>query len=454
VTEQERQSSSATRERRRGRTEPGLRGEVRKVARRMADTHDLGPLLDRVGDARFVLLGEASHGTADYYRWRAAVTRRLIEERGFSFVGVEGDWPDCYRLHRSVSGASEERPLHALRAIERWPTWMWANEEVLEFADWLRQHNKDRPQDRRVGFYGLDVYSLWESLRAVIAYVIEHDPEHVEVAMQAYRCFEPHGEDPQSYAWATALVPKSCEEAVVAMLTALQSGRAGDGTAENGDDPEAWFDAEQNARAAVDAERYYRAMVKGGAESWHVRDTHMVDTHDRLMARYGDGAKGVVWAQNPHVGDARYTDMARAGMVNVGQLVRERHAADGVVIAGFGGHFGSVIAADRWGAPMQRMPVPWAREGSLEDLLHDTIDMDRALLIFPEELPGWLLEARPHRAIGVVYDWEQERKGNYVPTVTGRRYDTFLWFDRTSALHPLEPVHWTGPEEETYPYGV
>jgi erythromycin esterase len=427
---------------------PNVDAQVADLAGPLRDAGDLDPLLDRIGDARVILLGEASHGTHEYYAWRAALTRRLITERGFSFVGVEGDWPDCYRVNCSVTLASTaEDPCEVLRGYERWPTWMWANEEVAEFTRWLRAHNAQRPPEDRVGFYGLDVYSLWDSLRAILGYLREHEPEHVETALAAFRCFEPYAEDPQSYARATRLVPTSCENAVVDMLGAILSRTATDG----GPDRDAAFNAEQNARVAAGAEAYYRAMVRGGPDSWNVRDHHMVDTLDHLLDHHGNGAKAVVWEHNTHVGDARYTDMGDAGMVNVGQLVRERYGEDDVVIVGFGSHHGSVIAADSWGDSTERMPLPPARRGSVEGLLHDSVPEASALFIFPPQLPRWLAEDRPHRAVGVVYHPGAERWGNYVPTVLGRRYDAFCWFDESRALSPLHGVRSSGAEMETFP---
>jgi erythromycin esterase len=422
--------------------------EAQELARPLHTATDLDPLVDRIGNAKIVLLGEASHGTHEYYSWRAALTQRLIKERGFSFLGVEGDWPDCYRINCAVRLATVvEDPREVLRSYERWPTWMWANEEVTVFTRWLRAHNGARRPEDRVGFYGLDVYSLWDSLRSILDYLQEHEPEHVEAALAALRCFEPYAEDPQAYAWATRLVPDTCEDAVVEMLGQIRAAVASDG----GPDPDAAFNAEQNARVAAGAEAYYRAMVRGGPDSWNVRDRHMVDTLGRLLDHYGAGAKAVVWEHNTHVGDARYTDMAKAGMVNVGQLVRERYGEDGVVIVGFGSHAGSVIAADSWGAPTQRMSLPPARQGSVEALFHETVESPRALFVFPSDLPGWLAQERPHRAVGVVYQPEAERWGNYVPTVLGRRYDAFCWFDRTRALTPLHEVQSGGAEMETYP---
>jgi erythromycin esterase len=419
---------------------------------------DLDPLLDRIGEARVVCIGEASHGTHEFYAWRAALTRRLIEERDFAFVAVEGDWPDCHAISRSVTGmpGAPEDPINALAEFDRWPTWMWANHDVLAFTRWLCEGNRDRPVERRVGFYGLDVYSLWESLREVRGYLSEHHPEHLDEALEAFRRLEPYAEDPQSYARATRLIPTDCELEVVSLLSGVLQRHAGDGS-EDGERDSA-FAAEQNARSAVSAEAYYRAMVRGGPESWNVRDHHMADTLDRLMGHHerlrGGPVKGVVWEHNTHIGDARFTDMTDAGMVNVGQLVRERYGERDTVLVGFASHHGSVIAATGWGDDPQRMTVPAARSGSTEAVLHDLLDVPAALFVFNGKPPGWATEQRPHRAIGVVYRPEQERWGNYVPTVLGRRYDALMWFDETRALDPLRPVEPERGELETWPYGT
>ncbi|MEU0084471.1 erythromycin esterase family protein [Streptomyces sp. NPDC006274] len=429
-------------------------GGIRADALALTGPESLDPLLARIGDARYVLLGEASHGTAEYYRWRDLLTRRLIEEKGFSFVAVEGDWPDCHAVHCSVTAApgAPEDPVEVLEDFDRWPTWMWANTDVARFSHWLRRHNTGLPAGQRVGFFGLDVYSLWESLQAVNEYLGEHDPGAVEHAVEAFRCFEPYAQDPQSYAMATQLVPSGCEPEVLALLVQLrrraeQASRADGGLAE--------FAARQNAEVLVGAERYYRAMLHGGPESWNIRDHHMADTLQRLMEYYGPRAKAVVWEHNTHVGDARATDMAAAGLVNVGQLVRERHADDGVVLVGFGSYEGSVIASDRWGGRARALHVPPARPGSLEELMHQALPGGAGLFVFPKrERGGWFREERDHRAIGVVYRPEREKWGNYVSTVLGERYDAFCFLDRTAALTPLHTAPADTREEETWPTGV
>ena len=412
----------------------------------LRDPADLDPLLERVGDARIVAIGEASHGTHEYYAWRAALTRRLVTERGFGFVAVEGDWPDCYRVNRSVKlrvGADAD-PRDALDAYARWPTWMWANDDVVEFCRWLRDVNAERGDDERVGFYGLDVYSLWDSMHELVGWLRENEPDHVDAAVRALRCFEPFGEDGAEYAFVSRFAPSSCEQAVVDLLHRLCEER---GRSEADTDPEARFSAEQNAAVVVDAERYYRAMVQGSAESWNVRDVHMADILDRLLAHAGD--KAVVWEHNTHVGDARATDMARSGMTNVGQLLRERHGTGDVVLVGFGGYRGGVVAGSEWGAQMERMPVPEARRGSVEALLHEELGHDALLVWGPGTARPPELDRRlDHRAIGVVYRPERERWGNYVPTVLGERYDAFLYLEDTT---PLQPLHLERPDEHVPP---
>jgi erythromycin esterase-like protein len=429
---------------------------VGEIAHPLASAADLDPLINLVEDARFVLLGEASHGTSEFYTWRTEISRRLIREKGFSFIAVEGDWPDCYRVNRYVKGFHESgrNAEEVLHAFERWPTWMWANREVVALCRWLRSHNETLPRDRRIGFYGLDVYSLWDSMHEVVRYLEGVDPEAARAARRAYRCFDPYGERAEDYARAVALVPTSCEDEAVSTLRLLRD-RAPEFRE---DGPESFFNAEQNALVARNAERYYRTMVRGGPASWNVRDHHMVETLDRLMSYYGPTAKAIVWEHNTHVGDARFTDMARAGMVNVGQLVRQAHESDDVLIVGFGTHRGTVIAAEEWGAAMQTMRVPEARPGSYEAVLHHTGFPD-FLLPFAEReahpVVDDLREPRGHRAIGVVYHPELEQYGNYVPTILPERYDAFIYLDETRAVAPLHlPVHADRDLPETYPSGV
>ena len=421
--------------------------EVAALCRPLTDPGDLDVLLDRARDARVVMLGEASHGTHEFYTWRAALTRRLIEECGFSLLAVEGDWPDCARVDRSVRCApgAPEDPREALAAFERWPTWMWANEEVADFCRWLRRHNAGLDPAERVAFHGLDVYSLWESLREVLVYLRENDPDQVPAALAAYRCFEPYDEDPNAYAWSTRFVSATCESQVVDMLVALRR------RALAGGDLDTW----QNAEVVAGAEHYYRAMVHGGPKSWNVRDRHMDETLDRLLRHHGDGAKAVVWAHNTHVGDARATDQSQHGEVTLGELARDRYGAGQVVLAGFGCHRGTVVAAGAWGAPMEVLPVPPGRADSIEDIFSAAAPA-QSLAVFPPfaQRPDVLVDRLVQRAIGVVYRPERERWSNYVPTVLGDRYDAFLWFDETRAVTPLPVGRTDALEPETYPSGV
>lgn len=401
-----------------------------------------------IGDARVVMLGEASHGTSEYYTWRTAISKRLIQDKGFNFIAVEGDWPECYAVNRLVKGYqnAESKIAEVLQVYRRWPTWMWANWEVAALVEWLRDHNHLKQVKEKAGFYGLDVYSLWESLDQILNYLERNDGQAAEAARTAINCFEPFNRDPQVYAQATAFVPTNCEKEVIEMLKRVQSQRV------YSNDPENEFNTRQNALVAVNAEKYYRAMVRGGGSSWNVRDSHMMETLERLLELHGPASKAIVWEHNTHIGDARFTDMADDGLFNIGQLARERFGRDQVKLVGFGTYKGSVIAGKAWGAPMQKMDVPPAVLGSWEDMLHsmgpdDKIILSKDLRDVPE-----LKKRIGHRAIGVVYDPKYEAYGNYVPTVIPERYDAFLYFDETEAVHPLRMKSRGGNEPDLYPW--
>ncbi|MFI7583733.1 erythromycin esterase family protein [Kocuria sp. M1N1S27] len=434
--------------------EGGARTEIRSLAGPLEGQADLDRLVERCAGARFVCVGEASHGTHEYYRWRALLSRRLVEEHGFAWIGVEGDWPDCWRLDRWVRGRADQDldARSVLDGFERWPTWMWANEEVAEFLDWLREENARRPSREQVGFYGLDVYSLWDSLREIVSWLERSAPEALPVALRAWQCFVPFHEDPHEYARSMRIVPESCEADVVALLAEVRR-RALDGTE---GDPGALDDALNatlNAMVAVDAERYYRTMVRGDRPSWNVRDEHMAEIADMLSRHHGPGSKGLVWEHNSHVGDARATDMLDAGLVSVGQLLRERHARQEVVLVGLASWAGTVVASEAWGAAEEVLAVPEARPGTHEDLLHRSLGAPALLVFGPDRSGPWLSARLGHRAVGVVYHPRREA-GNYVPTRMGERYDALLWFEVTVALRPLHhegPPR--GPELETAPTG-
>jgi erythromycin esterase len=429
-----------------------LAQQVSHIALPLQGSQDLDPLLERMGDARYVLLGEASHGTSEYYQLRARISQRLIREKGFSFVAVEGDWSDCYQLNRYVRGDAEAGPgaRDVLESFVRWPTWMWANLEIVHWMEWLRRHNADLEGPQKIGFFGLDVYGLWESLYTLLGYLRKANPEALRAAHRALQCFEPYGEDAQRYARTTALVPTSCEDEVVNLLEELRTRK----DQFRGDSREDFFTAEQNALVVKNAESYYRSMVRGGPESWNIRDRHMSETLERLVRHHGPDTKAIVWEHNTHIGDARATDMADEGMVNVGQLARERLGEEKVFLIGFGSHRGSVIAAKEWEAPMERMSVPPGRDGSWEDVLHRAGPANKLLLLDDVREQECFLEERGHRAIGVVYHPEYEQFGNYVPTVLPRRYDAFCYLDETRALHPIHLHPTLEKVPDTYPWGV
>ena len=431
-----------------GLTPDTMTADIRALAMPLDDVSDLDGLVAQATDSRFVCLGEASHGTSEFYRWRALLSQRLIQTQDISWIGVEGDWPDCWHINQWVRGRAHQDldVVSLLSRFERWPTWMWANREVADFLSWLRDWNRTRPAAARIGFYGLDVYSLWDSLRVVMSWLKANEPDALPDALRAWHCFLPYGEDPHRYAWGTRLVPRSCEPDVVSLLVEVRrrtSGRT---------DEDA-FDVTQNAEVAVDAERYYRIMMRADRQSWNIRDHHMTDTIDRIAQHHGPRSRGLVWEHNTHVGDARGTDMARHGMVNVGQLLRERYGLERVSLVGFASHRGSVLAAAGWGQPEQVLALPVARQGSHEDLLHRALGRRAVLPFGAQRAAGWLTAPLGHRAVGVVYDPLQELT-NYVPTRMGARYDALVWLEQTEALHALHhEARPTEPELETEPSG-
>ncbi len=408
---------------------------------------DLDPLLERIGHARIVLLGEASHGTHEYYTWRSAITKRLVSEKGFSFIGVEGDWPDCYRVNRYVKGYSgaHQDTAEVLKNFQRWPTWMWANWEIAALAGWMKKHNSTIGAGRRAGFYGLDVYSLWESMEALITYLERTDPRTANIARLALSCFEQFGKDEQLYARHALSV--SCRDEVIKLLQEVRQRAFF-----YNEDPEAALNTAQNAHILVEAEKYYRSMLLFNDNSWNIRDHHMMETLERILEFHGPDAKAIVWEHNTHIGDARHTDMARAGMVNLGQLVRERYTEKDVVLVGFGSYEGTVMAGSGWGAPMEKMKVPPAQKGSIEDLLHRESTDTRLLIFDRQDTNERFNTTLLHRAIGVVYDPGTEAFGNYVPSNVYKRYDAFIYIDQANALHPISVQPDTHQVPETFPF--
>jgi erythromycin esterase-like protein len=443
-----------------------LAGVVRGAARPLeGGPGEYDALLDLCGGARFVLLGEASHGTEEFYRARAEITRRLIEERGFTAVAVEADWPDAYRVNRYVRGAAADADAdRALGGFRRFPTWMWRNRAVLDFVEWLRAHNASRAEgSTRAGFYGLDLYSLHTSIEAVLKYLDRVDPDAARRARSRYACFEHFGEDVQRYGYAAAFgLTESCEGEVIGQLVELRR-RAADYAARDGRVAEdEFFYAEQNARLVRNAEEYYRSMFRGRAESWNMRDRHMAETLGALVAhlegRVGGGARVVVWAHNSHLGDARATEMGESGELNVGQLARERYGAAAFLV-GFTTHAGTVMAADDWDEPPRVKRVRPALAGSYELLFHDA-GLARFLLDLRAEGPARELLRRPRleRAIGVIYRPETERLSHYFHARLAEQFDAVLHFDETRAVEPLDAQRRAAAASdeppETYPSGV
>ena len=423
---------------------------------------DYDPLVGRIGEARFALLGEASHGTHEFYCERAEITKRLITEKNFVAVAVEADWPDAYRLNRYVRGASDDvDAVEALADFRRFPTWMWRNKVVVEFIEWLRAYNDALPQGaEKVGFYGLDLYSLHASMKAVLRYLEKVDPEATKKARERYSCFDHFGEDTQAYGLMTRLnLSKSCEEEVVNQLIELQR-RAGQFARSGGQfaDDELFY-AEQNARLVKNAEAYYRSVFLEEVSSWNLRDRHMAETLDALvthLGRKGRRAKLAVWEHNSHLGDARATEMGQRGELNVGQLTREKYGHEAVLV-GFTTHHGTVTAASDWGKPAERKRVRPALAGSYEALFHTT-GRDRFLLIpnDSDAVAQQLSAPRLERAIGVIYRPETERQSHYFRARLTDQFDAVLHFDETRAVKPLETTaEWEAGElPETFPFAV
>ncbi len=428
----------------------------------IAGARDYDPLMERIGEVRFALLGEASHGTHEFYHERAEITKRLITEKDFKAVAVEADWPDAYRVNRYVRGFGDDvEAAEALADFRRFPTWMWRNTVVVDFVEWLRAHNDALPRDaEKVGFYGLDLYSLHTSMKAVLRYLEKVDPAAAKRARERYSCFDHFGEDTQAYGLLTRLnLSKSCEEEVVSQLIEIRR-RAADYAQRGGPKAEdELFYAEQNARLVQNAEVYYRSMFLEEVSSWNLRDRHMAETLDALvgyLGRRGNRAKVAIWEHNSHLGDARATDMGQRGELNVGQLVREKYGHD-VVSVGFTTHHGTVTAASDWGKPAERKRLRPALAGSYEALFH-AAQRVRFLLVWnaSDTVAENLRVPRLERAIGVIYRPDTERQSHYFRARLPDQFDAVLHVDETRAVEPLEATaEWEGGEvPETFPFAV
>jgi erythromycin esterase-like protein len=435
---------------------------IRASARPLSGgAHDYDDLLDLVGDARFVLLGEATHGTHEFYEERARITRRLIEEKGFHAVAVEADWPDAYRVNRYVRGQGDDANANdALAGFVRFPNWMWRNTDVASFVEWLRTHNLKAGQGggRQVGFYGLDLYSLFTSMQEVLGYLDKVDPQAARIARERYACFDHYHEDSQHYGYSASLnLSASCEEGVIEQLHQMHQRHHEYVNKDGGED--AFFYAQQNARLVKNAEEYYRTMFRGRVSSWNLRDSHMAETLDALaqhLSKDGEPAKIVVWEHNSHIGDARATEVGELGEWNVGELARK--AYDGQTrLIGFSTYEGFVTAASEWDGPAEHKRVRPGMPGSYEELLHNA-GIGRFLLNLRGDDPARfaLMERKLERAIGVIYLPRTERQSHYFSAQMAIQFDAVIHIDRTTAVTPLDPGGGWHSEEppETYPGGL
>lgn len=407
---------------------------------------DYFQLIQSIKDARIVMLGEASHGTHEFYQVRRFISQQLIKNHGFKFIAVEGDWPDADRLNKYIKSGVGGSAHKTLMHNHRWPTWMWANDEIVKLAEWMRSHH--------AGFYGLDIYSMFESIQEVINFVEIENPILAKEVKERYACFDHFQQDEVAYARSLVEYPAGCEAQVLKNLDRILKLRL-----ENiSQGQEALFSSQQNARVIANAENYYRAMMKGDATSWNVRDEHMLEVLEQLLEKHGKDSKGIVWAHNTHIGDYRATDMNETGYINLGGLVRQSYGEQNVALVGFGTYQGQVLAGSSWGRPEQIMILPPAREGSYEHRFHHVLkaeknNLNQVYVLLDDKSHTAFAQRLGHRAVGVVYDPKQEYRGNYVPTELSKRYDAFVFIDQTKALKSLHAISVFGEIPETWPSG-
>lgn len=414
---------------------------------------DAKQIAEKLSYAKVVMLGESSHGTHEFYEWRREISQELISKYGFNFISVEGDWPPCAEMHELITNENSTPTVEKLiQSFQRWPTWMWANIETLKLLQWLREFNyaSERKQKQFIGFHGLDVYSLFESMDEVIKTLKKIDPALAEEAKKQYACFDRFERDERRYAQSLYFSP-GCEQEVLRVLQkVLFSPQLSQYRG-------LVFDLEQNARIVKNAEDYYRTMIHGNDDSWNVRDRHMMETLDILLYKYGADSKGIVWAHNTHIGDYKATPMKEMGQINIGGLAREEYGAQHVALLGFGTYQGQVIASHAWDGPIEMMPVPPGRPDSYEDHFHKIClggNKPHHFVWFKDDTESPIYhERKGHRAIGVVYDPRYERFGNYVPTILSERYDGFVFIDKTTALTPLSQKFDRKEIPETWPGG-
>ena len=439
-----------------------LSEKVKEKAIEFKNTTDVADeILELVGEASFVLIGEASHGTHEFYKYRIEITKKLIEEKNFLAIAVEADFPDAYRVNRYVRGAGKDQTANdALSDFTRFPLWMWRNNDVLDFVGWLKSHNDKLKANERMGFYGIDLYSLHSSMAAVLDYLEKVDPEAAKRARYRYSCFDHYGEDAQHYGYAASYnVSDSCRDEVIKQLVDLQR-RAADYMNRDGFVArDEFFYAEQNARLVKNAEEYYREMFRGRVSSWNLRDRHMTETLIALqehLKTQNKAAKIVVWAHNSHLGDARATDMGARGEWNVGQLARKKFGSENVVNIGFTTHSGTVTATSNWNESAQLKKVCPALENSYELLFHETGLPRFFLNLRDSETKELLTRPRLERAIGVIYRPETERLSHYFDAYLPEQFDGVIHFDKTRAVEPLDKVaRWSSTDApETFPEGI
>ena len=418
--------------------EEGLENYIESRAIELKSSSDLAPLIDAAGEANLVLLGEASHGTYEYYIWRDSISRRLIEEKGYNFIAVEGDWASLFELNKYVKnlpGAAENAE-YVLWNLDRWPTWMWGNREIIGLAEWLREYNDGLPDEEKVGFYGMDVYDEWRSKKMVLELLEKHFEQLYNQVRIKYNCISPYKPDSWLYARSVAAGNPNCKDEFAGVVELLSESR----DMLNVSDYD-YFYLLQNAYVVKNAEKFYRkSVVSRDASSWNSRVTHMHETVERLLDYYGEGAKGIVWAHNTHIGDAQYTEMRNWGQVNIGQLSRSKHGANNVLLIGFGTYKGSVKAGSEWEGRMRRMVIPNAAPDSHEEIL-SKVSFDSYFLHFnqADRNHDELMAPRGNRAVGVVYNPRNDHQQNYVNTILPLRYDAFIFFQETNALNSLRP---------------
>ena len=409
-----------------------LRQAISEHALPLSDS-SLNKLVQAIGDAKIVMIGEASHGTSEFYTIRAKITKKLIEQKGFQLIAVEGDWPSAQSVNRYVKGYSEVGETAKdvlLKAFNRWPTWMWANEEVATFVEWLKEINRKR--EEKIGFYGIDLYSLFESIDEVLNFLSEN-PQHqvdLEHAKKAFTCFEPYNRSHEHYAISAIQFSDECISEVTSLLSSLRNHKEHYSSGQEED-----LNVMMNALVAKNAESYYREMLSD-EKSWNTRDYHMAEAIHELRKYYGEETKIIIWEHNTHIGDASETSMKDDNMINVGQVIREQYGKENTYAIGFGTFEGTVIAADRWGDPFEIIKVPPAKPSKWEGQLHAASQEDK-ILLFNNENRALFNDWIDHRAIGVVYNPAFEAYGNYVPSRVGSRYDAFIFIDQTTALHPF-----------------